>query len=173
MSDTKQYELEVITNPRLKHSYISIAPNKRVVVKTPYKSQLLIDKLLDSKAAWINKKLNQIETRTALGDQALHTFDFLRSRVEFYSAMMQLAYTDLKFRKMKRRWGSCSSEGVITLNKELLKLEAQFVDYIIVHELAHLVHMNHSKQFHDLVESFLPNAKRLRKALKNIQIVSA
>lgn len=172
MNNTNQYELEVIINPRLKHSYISIEVEKKVIVKTPYRSQLLIDKLLDSKAAWINKKLNQIETRTALGNQTLHTLEFLQSRVEFYSDVMSLQYRQLKFRKMRRRWGSCSSEGVITLNKELLKLEQQFVDYIVVHELAHLVHMNHSKQFHDLVDRYLPQSQKLRKELKNIQIIS-
>lgn len=107
-----------------------------------------------------------------LNTKELHTVDFLQSRAEHYSNVMQLKYKQLKFRKMRRRWGSCSSAGVITLNKELLKLECHLVDYIVVHELAHLKHMNHSKQFHTLVDKYLPKSKELRRELKSIQIVS-
>jgi predicted metal-dependent hydrolase len=173
MHNTKQYDLEIVVNKRLKHSYIAITQEKKVVVKTPYRSQLFIDELLEKKAVWIKQKLSQMAQKQPLNTKELHTVDFLQSRVEFYSNMMKLPYTELKFRKMKRRWGSCSSTGVITLNKELLKLEYHLVDYIVVHELAHLKHMNHSKQFHDLVEKYLPKSKELRQKLKNIQIVSA
>ncbi|WP_428737848.1 M48 family metallopeptidase [Sulfurimonas sp.] len=164
--------MEIIVNKKLKHSYISISPDKKVVVKTPYKSQHFVDELLDNKAQWIAKKLLQIDQKQLLHHTQLHTLEFLQSRVKFYSSMMRLPYKELKFRKMRRRWGSCSSSGVITLNKEMLRLEEHLVDYIVVHELAHLKHMNHSKKFHALVEQYLLNAQTLRKELKNIQIIS-
>lgn len=95
---------------------------------------------------------------------------YLVQRVEFFSKIMNLDYEALKFRKMKRRWGSCSAKKVITLNSELIKIKKELIDYVIVHELAHLVHMNHSKNFHSLVEQYLSNAKTVRNELKNIQI---
>lgn len=173
MYNTKQYDLEIVVNPRLKHSYISISHGDKVLVKTPYKSEKFVNSLLESKREWIEEKLEQIRKKKTLSSQPIHTLEHLQNKVVFYSMLMQLQYSQLKFRKMRRRWGSCSSQGVITLNKELLKVDARLVDYVVVHELAHLKHMNHSKQFHALVERYLPNASQLRKELKNIQIVLA
>ena len=83
---------------------------------------------------------------------------------------MGLDYSEIKYRKMKSRWGSCSSKRVLTFNTELIKINKELIDYVIVHELAHIKHMNHSKQFHALVEKYLPDSKYLRKELKNIKI---
>ncbi len=94
----------------------------------------------------------------------------LTPKVEHYSSLMGLGYKEIRFKKMKSRWGSCSRDGVITLNTELVKINTELGEYVIVHELAHLRHMNHSKDFHSLVERYLPNSKRLRKELKNIHI---
>ena len=83
---------------------------------------------------------------------------------------MNLDYSEIKFRKMKSRWGSCNSKGVITLNTQLIKIDKELIDYIIVHELAHLTHMNHSKRFHNLVELYIPNHKELNRKLKAIHL---
>ena len=97
---------------------------------------------------------------------------YLTQELKKYAAIMQLEFSALKFRKMRSRWGSCSSKGVITLNSELMKLEKELIRYVIIHELAHLVHMNHSKEFHALVESYLPDSKQIRKRLKAVSIIS-
>ena len=81
---------------------------------------------------------------------------------------MGLKYSELKFRKMKSRWGSCSSNGVITLNKKLIKTPQECIDYVIVHELAHLIHMNHSKKFHQLVEEYFPQATGAKETLSRV-----
>lgn len=70
----------------------------------------------------------------------------------------------LKLRTMKRRWGSCSSRGVITLNTELIKYPIEAIDYVIMHELCHLLEMNHSVAFYRLLESLCPDYKQ-REAL--------
>lgn len=172
MLDTKKYDIEIVINKKLKHSYISITRDKKVVVKTPYSSQSFIDNLLASKAVWIEQKLQKITTSKPLESTLLHSIESVQSRVEHFSKLMGLSYSELKFRKMKRRWGSCTSKGVITLNKELLRLEQELVDYVVVHELAHLKHMNHSKMFHNCVTSYLPDARKREKELQNIRIVS-
>ncbi len=96
--------------------------------------------------------------------------EYLSKRVQYFANMMNLDYKTLKFRKMKSRWGSCSSKKEITLNTQLMKVQKELIDYVVVHELAHLVHMNHSKHFHELVEAYLPNAKILRKKLKDTRL---
>jgi len=93
---------------------------------------------------------------------------YLIPRVEYFSNIMNLKYNEIKFRKMKSSWGSCSSLGVITLNTHLLKVSKELIDYVIVHELAHLTHMNHSKKFHSLVEIHIPDAKSLNQKLKSL-----
>lgn len=93
----------------------------------------------------------------------------LTSRTQHYSQIMGLNYKEIKLKKMRSRWGSCSSDKVITFNTQLVKLKKEQIDYVVVHELAHLVHMNHSKYFHDLVESYFPDSKRVKKDIKNRQ----
>ncbi len=97
--------------------------------------------------------------------------EYLPQRVEYFAAVMGLEYKKLKFRKMKRRWGSCNSKKEITLNTQLMKVKKEFIDYVVVHELAHLVHMNHSREFHALVDFYLQNSKNLRKKLREIRLL--
>jgi predicted metal-dependent hydrolase len=95
---------------------------------------------------------------------------YLPQRLQYFADIMRLDYKTLKFRKIKSRWGSCNSRKEITLNTQLMRVQKELIDYVIVHELAHLIHMNHSKQFHELVASYLPHAKILRKRLKEIRL---
>jgi len=94
--------------------------------------------------------------------------EYLSSRLEYFASIMQLNYSEVKFKKLKSRWGSCSSHRVITLNTRLMLIEKELIDYVIVHELSHLVHMNHSKEFHNHVESYLTDSKAIRAKLKQI-----
>lgn len=68
-------------------------------------------------------------------------------------------------RKMKRRWGTCRNNGVIWLNRELIKKEVELIDYVIIHELCHLVHHNHGKEYYELLSRILPDYKILRERL--------
>ncbi len=90
---------------------------------------------------------------------------YLPSRVEYWREKMGLEFDTLKFRLAKRRWGSCSSKKVITLNPYVMKLNREMIDYVIVHELAHLTHMNHSKAFYALVEKHLPEHRYIQKEI--------
>lgn len=93
--------------------------------------------------------------------------NYIVPRVEYFSKIMNLTYNDIKFRKMRSRWGSCSSKGIITFNTELIKVEEKLIDYVVVHELAHLKHMNHSKKFHSLVNQYISDSYELNQKLKN------
>ncbi len=165
------YKLKIVINKKLKHSYISIDKDKNILIKTRYSSQKYIDSLLEEKKGWIEKQLLKIDDLIVLSEPALYTLEFLQERVEYYSSKMNLKYSKLKFRKMKSRWGSCNSKREITLNKELTRVGKNLIDYVVVHELAHLKHMNHSKEFHTLVDTYLPQSKAYRKELKNIRLI--
>ncbi|WP_373070952.1 M48 family metallopeptidase [Sulfurimonas sp.] len=161
------FEITHICKPRLKNSYISVSKDG-VLLKTPRVSDSYIKKLLLEKEQWIHKKLIELKSRIyvdkTLSDETIAK-EYLKSRVEYYSKLMGLKYSSLKFRKMKRRWGSCSSNRIITLNTYLYNTPQEQIDYVVIHELAHLVHMNHSKEFHRLVDKYMP----LSKDLKSIQ----
>lgn len=74
----------------------------------------------------------------------------------------------LRIRKMKTRWGVCNVEKqIITLNSELFKYDLDIINYVIIHELAHFIYPNHSKDFWALVSKYCPNYKKLRKELKD------
>jgi hypothetical protein len=72
-------------------------------------------------------------------------------------------------KNLKSRWGSCSSNSNINLNLHLMILPDELIDYVIFHELAHLVHQNHSKDFWSFLNQFVNNAKSVDKQLKNYQ----
>lgn len=79
-----------------------------------------------------------------------------------------IPYPKLFIRDMKTRYGVCNTKlKKITLNLELIKMDVVYLDYVIVHELSHLVEANHSKAFWQVVGSVMPNYKEIRKELKN------
>jgi predicted metal-dependent hydrolase len=73
----------------------------------------------------------------------------------------------LVIRSMKSRWGSCSKKGIITLSTELIKLPDLFIEYVITHELCHLKHHNHGKEFYQLLGELFPLWKKTRKEMRN------
>jgi predicted metal-dependent hydrolase len=72
----------------------------------------------------------------------------------------------LVIRSMKSRWGSCSGKGIITLSTELIKLPDIFIEYVIIHELCHLQHHNHGKDYYNLLSELFPEWKQVRKDLR-------
>lgn len=79
----------------------------------------------------------------------------------------RIPYPELKIRKMTSRWGVCNIKTkVITLNLELIKRDTKYLDYVIVHELSHLIHGDHSDRFWALVEDNMSDYKKYRKEMK-------
>tara|TARA_R110002050_G_scaffold14376_11_gene45434 strand:+ start:1102 stop:1800 length:699 start_codon:yes stop_codon:yes gene_type:complete len=72
----------------------------------------------------------------------------------------------MDIKRMKNRWGSCNSQGVVTLNPELVKAPSKCIEYVILHELCHLVIPNHKKEFYDLLEQKMSNWKKWKKHLE-------
>ncbi len=79
-----------------------------------------------------------------------------------------IPFPKLKIRKMKTRWGVCNKRDTsVTLNSKLIEYSLREIDYVIIHELSHLVHFDHSKEFWETVKYYMPNYKDAVKALKN------
>ena len=90
----------------------------------------------------------------------------LEERVAFFRARTGGLYTSVTVRDQKTRWGSCSSRGTLSFNYRLIFAPPQVLDYVVVHELCHLTHMNHSKDFWNKVASVMPEYKVYRLWLK-------
>ena len=86
-------------------------------------------------------------------------------KLDHWSKKTQLNYSKLNVRSQKSRWGSCSSTGTISLNDQLLFMPSSVLDYIIVHELCHTIHPNHSARYWSLVNEHYPNFKQQEKLL--------
>lgn len=93
----------------------------------------------------------------------------LTERLQHWSQIMELKYSGVSFRNQKTRWGSCSTAGHISLNWKLVFAPEAVIDYVVIHELAHLVHANHSVRFWNLVETFDPEARLHRRWLRDHQ----
>ena len=94
---------------------------------------------------------------------------WLLARVEFWGRLMDLPARSLTVRGQRTLWGSCTIESNISLNWKLMCAPVEVIDYVVVHELAHIRERNHSPRFWAVVAEFMPEHKRLRKWLKTHQ----
>lgn len=90
-------------------------------------------------------------------------------RIEYYADLMHLEkkYTSIKITTAYTKWGSCNTRGGLMFHWKLSEFPISILDYVVVHELAHLVYFNHSKDFRDLVESYYPEYKLAKNRLKD------
>ena len=85
---------------------------------------------------------------------------------------MQVKVGRITIRNQKTRWGSCSSAGNVNFNYQLYYLSDELLDYVVVHELAHRRHMDHSKEFWSEVARYCPDYRARRKQLKEYQLAN-
>ena len=91
----------------------------------------------------------------------------LPDKVAYYAEIMGLKYGRITITSAKHRFGSCSSKGNLSFSYRLMMYPEAAIDYVVVHELAHIVEMNHSKAFYAVIEKVLPDYKERIKLLKN------
>ncbi|MDH5553527.1 MAG: M48 family metallopeptidase, partial [Nitrosomonas sp.] len=91
---------------------------------------------------------------------------YFNERAEPYAHKLGVPLPPIKLSRAKTRWGSCNSRGVIHLNWRLIQMPSHLVNYVVAHELSHLIEMNHSPEFWRLVGSIYPDYLGARKELK-------
>ncbi len=85
--------------------------------------------------------------------------DVFNAKVAYYHQFTKGTYTSITIRDQKSRWGSCSSRGTLSFNYRLIFAPPKVLEYVVVHELCHLTHMNHSKDFWNMVAQIMPEYK--------------
>lgn len=140
----KQYPIKVNLSARNSVAF----QNDTIVIST--KSLELVESLLDR---WYL-------------EQAKRVFHEIAIPLIKQMAKYNVAPKSFSIRKMKTRWGSCSRKGSISLNLHLIKLPEPCIKEVILHELCHLVHFNHSKEFYELMTAEMPDWKTWKKEIK-------
>ena len=115
----------------------------------------------------ISKKIEQDKIVSAITSfYKKKAKEILQKRLYYWQDRLKIKCNNFRITNSKGKWGSCNSNSVITINWRAIMVLPACIDYIIVHELCHLIEMNHSKRFWTLVETFLPSYNTLRHDLK-------
>lgn len=155
---------------------LSIGRDGSLIVRAPYgTTERQIAPLLDRYAGWIEthraRRAAIAERETRLSDDDIRRLKKearirLTEKTAYYAAVMGLSYGKITITSAKSRFGSCSSAGNISYSYRLMLYPEKAQDYVVVHELAHLVEMNHSGAFYAVVARILPDYKERRALLK-------
>ncbi|HXB40674.1 MAG TPA: SprT family zinc-dependent metalloprotease [Bacteroidia bacterium] len=103
-------------------------------------------------------------------EHALRIFEWrIKANLERFKKH-KIEYPKLIVRRMEKRWGSCTPNGTITLNPEIIKAPVGCIDYVIIHELCHIVNRNHDKKFYQLQARVMPDWKKWKDRLEKILV---
>ena len=130
-------------------------------------TQLIDDYLITTVRASEIGDLRKSRIKTYLEQWYIHAaYQKLEEKVMRYSKIIRVSPRDIKVRNYKTRWGSCDNKGRLTFNFHLIKAPHEIVDYVVIHELCHMIQPNHSKFFWNEVARFDPSFKNHKKWLK-------
>ena len=179
LSEENQRILISVKRSSRKSIGLEVRTAGEVIVRIPNRlSDKRLKEFIESHKTWIFQKIALIkqkkESKKELRVPAWDTLsdmerekikEKISHRIQYYSKKMQVEYQRVTIRNQKTRWGSCSSKGNLNFNYRLFYLPEELLDYVMVHELAHRRHMNHSPQFWQEVETYCPDYEICRKKL--------
>jgi len=149
---------------------------ERLIVRAPRgTSYEMIEKAVREHLGWIEKNMEKQRIRREntpeltpkkISELRKLAKLILTQKTEKYAEIMGLKYGRITITGAKTRFGSCSSNGNIAFSYRLMMYPEEAIDYVVVHELSHLVEMNHSARFYSIVASVLPDYKRRRALLR-------
>lgn len=160
---------------RSKRKTISVQVDSdcNITVRAPLRmTQKEIDKFLAEKKTWLEKAVvSQLEkaknkkeyTDSDISELRKKAKEIIPKKVEYYSEVMGVKPTSVKINSAKKRYGSCSGKNSLNFSLYLMDKDERFIDYVVVHELAHIKHHNHSKDFYNFIAEFMPDYKERMK----------
>lgn len=170
-----KFTYEIIRSSR-KTLAIQVDSKCNITVRAPYNvTQKEIDYFLNDKKNWLEKTIiKQREKQSSRKEYSNEEIDALRKKakavlpekVKWYSEIMRVTPTAVRINSAKTRYGSCSGKNSINFSFYLMDKDERFIDYVVVHELAHIKHHNHSKDFYSFIERFMPDYKQIRNMYK-------
>ena len=172
---TEHFTYELIRAKRRSMS-LKVDLDGTITVRAPYRTPVqTADWFVEGHRDWIEVRLKAGERimaeRPSYTDQERaegrkRAAEAIRARCSHYAPLMGVSYGTITIREQKTRWGSCSSRGTLSFNYRLIYGPAGPLDYVVVHELCHLTHMNHSKDFWNMVEHIMPDYRIYKQWLR-------
>ena len=149
--------------------------NGNLIIRAPFGTKKdKIEKLIIDHKSWIDKGI--LKSKTIAEKEEISAEDekrlrkeakkILKEKMDHYSNIMGVKYGRITITGAKTRFGSCSYKGNISFSFRLMQYPEDAIDYVVVHELAHLIELNHSPRFWAVVASVFPDYKSRRKILK-------
>lgn len=177
LNQTINYSVKV--SDRAQRLRVAVYADGDVIVTKPKNTPTeTLKKFLESKKIWIlnkveNNKISPIPELLESSDQhyADHqqaALDLVTKKVKKWNRGLKYDFDTIKVKKLKSRWGSCSSKNTLSFNYKILFLPEKLQDYIVVHELCHLKERNHSFKYWKLVSSVLPDYSDLKEMIRHI-----
>lgn len=170
------YNYTIIRSKR-KTLAIEITKEPAVVIRAPlHASKQDIEKMISKHGTWIQSHLDKQRLRNeAMPEPSPEEQKLLRqqakehipARVAFFSRIMALDPAAVTITSAAKRFGSCSGKNRLSFSWRLMRYPDPAIDYVVVHELAHIRHKNHGREFYALIESVLPDYKERKKLLKS------
>ena len=161
-----------IIRSRRKSIAIEITPRGEIFVRSPLRmTKRDIQQFVESRQDWILTHLSKIPSVTPLTSQAHKALicsakQILPVKADHYAGLLGVSYGRITIRSQHTRWGSCSASGNLSFNCLLMLAPEEVQNYVVVHELCHRKHMNHSPVFWAEVERILPDYPSQRSWLK-------
>lgn len=119
----------------------------------------------------VRRRRRRLPETAEVADLRAKAKAFLPGRLRELAAENGFEYNQVRIKHNVSNWGSCSSKGNINLNLNLMRLPEDLRDYVMLHELCHLKHMNHGPEFHALLESVCPDHRTLRSRLRDYKLI--
>ena len=154
---------------------LSIDDDFLPLVKAPLKmSTQEIESFINKHKKWIEKQTitkREHDEKFLLSDKEervlkIKALPYLTERTKYFADNMGVKYSGIKITSAKKRFGSCNGKNSICYSWHLMQYPPEAIDYVVVHELAHIIYKNHSKDFYKLIEKYLPDYKNREKLLK-------
>lgn len=167
-------DYEIIFSKR-KTISLSVKRDKRIVVRAPFHTpKSRIDNFVQKNAFWISQRQKYYDHAPSIDDFTSEQIKELKTNLQRiitpilseYSYKMRVSPNKVSINTTKTRFGSCSSNGNLNFSCRLALYPQKAIEYVCVHELAHLKEMNHSSKFWSIVEAQLPDYKEAKKLLK-------
>ena len=169
---------------RAKHLSITVRHDSSIRVAIPKGMTLSVaKKFFQTKIPWVKKNLEKIQRmqiqRQNQQDQPLlelsagekrNAKKHLIQRLDYLADKYGFTYNRIFIKNQRTRWGSCSSKDNISLNMKLVRLSLEMQDYVILHELVHTKHKNHSKKFWQAMDKLVGDSKQLRKQMRKYRL---
>lgn len=133
--------------------------------------QAVIERFIEKNQGWLEKRLQEHQEQKQYTPQEIEALrrrakEYLPPRVAYYAAQMGVTPTALRITSARTRYGSCSGKNSINFSLYLMEKSDRAIDYVVVHELAHIKQHNHSPAFYKEIEKILPDYKERIKELK-------